>query len=130
MEENEDTTEIKKILSAKYAECNRILKKLKIKNNRLKIIYGIIIFSLLAGQSSIAALSSVTIPPLVIPIISGMSAFLTAISSGFKLNENKKKILVKIEEIKKIKSYIEIMDLPLDNEDRKNKLMEIINTLI
>ena len=125
-----NSDDLKKILSIKYIECNRVIKKLKIKNNRLKAIYGIIIFFLLAGQSTVAAISSFTIPPFIVPIISGSTAFLTAISTAFKIKDTRKNIVAKVEELKKLKSYIETIDLPLEDEDRKIKLTEIVNTLI
>jgi hypothetical protein len=121
--------EVKEFLKLKYEECNRVLKKLKIKNKRLKIIYVIIIVFCVISQATITIVSSIIVPPLLVPILSGITAVLTGLSSAFKIRETKLKIAQKIEEIKKLKSYIEIMNLSQFGLD-ESKIEEIINTLI
>lgn len=121
--------EVKEYLKLKYDECNRVLKKLKIKNKRLKIVYVLIIVFCVVSQGTITIVSSIIVPPLLVPILSGITAVLTGLSSAFKIRETKLKIAQKIEEIKKLKSYIEIMNLSQFGLD-ESKIEEIINTLI
>ena len=71
-----DIEEGKDYLKLKYEECNIILKKLKRKNKRLKIIYFVIIVFIMVSQTSIAIITTITVPPLLVPIISGLTTVL------------------------------------------------------
>jgi hypothetical protein len=120
--------EYEKFLKNKYKECNAALKKLKRKKKIIKIVYFLIIFTILSAQATVVTISTTTVPPLVIPIISGMSGVLTGVSSAFKIKDLRTKIEKKIEEIKKIKNSID--EIEIEGDTNWEKIKEIVNTLI
>ena len=124
----DDEKEIEKFLKNKYKECNKALIKLKKKKKIIKITYFIIIFTIMSSQAAVVTISSISLPPLVIPIISAVSGVLTGISSAFKMKDLKTKIANKIDEIKKIKNSID--EIELEGDTNLDKIKEIVNTLI
>jgi hypothetical protein len=82
----------------------------------------------MSAQVKVVTISSITTPPLVIPIISGVSAVLTGISSAFKMKDLKTKIEKKIDEIRNIKNSLD--EIELEVETNLEKIRAIVNTLI
>lgn len=123
-----DNNEIKKILNNKYEECNKVLKKLKKKKKRIKIFYILVATTIIICQSTVVTISSFTIPPFIVPIICGTSALLTTITSTFEIKDLRSKTTNKIAEIKKLKNYID--QIELEGESDLDKIREIVNSLI
>jgi ABC-type iron transport system FetAB permease component len=123
-----EENELEKFLKNKYKECNSALKKLKKKKKITKIIYFLIILTIMSAQATVLTISTITVPPLVIPIISGIAGVLTGVSSAFKIKDLKSKIERKIDEIKKIKNSIN--EIELEGDTNWEKIREIVNTLI
>jgi hypothetical protein len=82
----------------------------------------------MSAQATVVTVSTISVPPLVIPIISGISGVLTGVSSAFKIKDLKSKIEKKIDEIKKIKNSID--EIELEGEKNWEKVRDIVNTLI
>jgi len=65
------------------------------------------IVSIIIGQTSISIAAPLMVPATILAGISGGTAILTAISTRFQLKNKRTKIDNKIQEVRKIKSYLE-----------------------
>lgn len=124
---DEYKNKIKDFLSNKLVECDKIIKKRKRKNRNIKRLYISLISISIIGSSIVIILSSLTIPPLVIASVSGLTTITSALSIKFNLQGKKNKLEQNIQQLNKIKDkldYIISCNGDLTKEDCDNILRE------
>ena len=118
---------LKIFLQQKIQECKVIIRKRKRKNKIVKGIYiSLITISMISG-TIVTIFASVSISPLTIACVSGLSTLLSALSVQFNLQNKKTKLYKNIQDLNKIKDkldYVISCNGNLSNEDCKRILDE------
>ena len=120
MHENEVTKEVttqgattnisqklKDFLNKKSNESKIKIKKLKRKRTAYKIIFITTASSSVVISCILASISSLTLPPAVVPILSITGGVLTGISAKFNIEDRKTKINKEIERLSKIETRLD-----------------------
>lgn len=102
-----NSEKLQEFLNRKLTECTAVIRKYKRRNRILKAFYYTMIVSIIIGQTSISIAAPLMVPASILAGISGGTAILTAISTRFQLKNKRTKIDNKIQEVRKIKSYLE-----------------------
>lgn len=102
-----NSEKLQEFLNRKLSDCTELITKYKTQNRRLKILYYMLIISIIIGQTSVSIGAPLMVPASIIAGISGGTAILTAISTKFQLKNKRNKIDNKIQEVRKIKGYLE-----------------------
>lgn len=98
---------VKEFLSSKLGECERIIAKRKRKNKSVKILYISLITTSIVGSSVVILLSSLTVPPIAIGCVSGLTTITSALSIKFNLQDRKNKLERSIQNLQKIKDKLD-----------------------
>ena len=98
---------VKEFLSCKLGECERIITKRKKKNRTIKISYISLITASIVGSSAAILLSSLTVPPIAIGCVSGLTTITSALSIKFNLQDRKNKLEHSIQNLHKIKDKLD-----------------------
>ena len=97
---------VKLFLSEKFDESKYKVKKLK----RKRLVYKILSTSTAGGSIIIsvvlASISSLALPPIVIPILSITTGILTGLSAKFNFQDNKDKLSKEIQRLDKLQNKI------------------------
>jgi hypothetical protein len=96
-------------LNNKLLDCQGKLAKLKRKRRIIKTCYIITVLISIGISSLTSVLATLTIPILVVTILSTCSAILTGISARFNFYNKKAEIKALIEKLNKIKAKLEFV---------------------
>ena len=94
-------------LNKKLLECQGKLTKLKRKRRIIKTCYIITVLLSIGLSSAVSVMATITVPIIIVPILSAFSAILTAISARFNFHDKKAQIKGLIEKLDKIKAKLE-----------------------
>lgn len=110
-EHEKDNEQIKEktkaFLTAKIVECECIIRKKKKRRMLTNAIYTTLIITSIIGTTTIIILSSLTLSPLIISIVSGISTASTAVSMKFGLENKKDKLACAIQKLNRIKDKLD-----------------------
>ena len=118
VDEHNLSKKVKEYLSRKLINCKQELIKLKCKRKRIKILYvTTVLSSIVISAITVSLTNVVSIPIIVITVLSASSAILTGISARFNFQNKKVEINNLIDRLNKIKSKIDYViscngDLP------------------
>lgn len=96
-------------LNKKLLECQGKLTKLKRKRRIIKICYIITVLISIGLSSAVSVMSTLTVPLIVVTILSTCSAILTGISARFNFYNKKAEIKALIDKLNRIKAKIEFV---------------------
>ena len=96
-------------LNKKLLECQGKLTKLKRKRRIIKVCYIITVLLSIGLSSAVSVLATLTVPIIVVTILSTCSAILTGISARFNFYNKKAEIKSLIEKLNKIKAKLEFV---------------------
>lgn len=94
-------------LNNKLLECQGKLTKLKRKRRLIKTCYIITVLVSIGLSSAVSVMATLTVPIIVVTILSTCSAILTGISARFNFYNKKSEIKCLIGKLKKIKTKLE-----------------------
>ena len=94
-------------LNNKLLECQGKLTKLKRKRRLIKTCYIITVLVSIGLSSAVSVMATLTVPIIVVTILSTCSAILTGISARFNFYNKKSEIKCLIAKLKKIKTKLE-----------------------
>ena len=122
---------LKNFLQQKIKECEIVIKKRKRKNNLIKGLFVTSITISMVGGSIVLLLSSISVAPIAVACISGMSTLSTALSIKFNLQNKKDKLNKNIQDLNKVKDKLDYViscngDL---SEIACNKILDEFRTL-
>ena len=107
-EEYSVSEKVKAYLHRKLNDCRKELKKLKCKRKKIKIIYISIVVSSIVISTVVASLTSViSVPIIVITVLSAGSAILTGVSSRFNFQNKKYEINLIIDRLNKLQAKLD-----------------------
>src|SRR5271165_3372438 len=99
---------VKDYLRRKLSDCEKKLIKLKRKRTIIKILYVSTVVSSIIISTVVASLTSmISVPIIVITVLSAGSAVLTGISSRFNFQNKKYEINILIDRLNKIQSKLD-----------------------
>ena len=124
--EHNISEKVKAFLTRKLTESRQKVKKLK----RKRTIYNIL-FITTAGSSIVisvvlAGISTITMPPVIIVILSISSGILTGISAKFGFQDKKEKLNKEIVKLNKIQSKLDYV-ISCNGNLTQNKYQEILS---
>src|SRR6266545_7089744 len=106
--ENNISEKVKEYLGRKLVDCKNELIKLKRKRKRIKILYvTTIVSSIIISAVSVSLTSIISVPIIVITILSASSAILTGVSAKFNFENKKGQINHLIDKLNKIQSKLD-----------------------
>jgi Protein of unknown function (DUF4231) len=100
---------VKQHLIKKLEDCQLKLNKLERKRKIFKKLYIVTIILSIVTSSVVVVISPLTVPVMVVPILSAFGAILTGISARFNFNEKKsemKRLINKFNNIKEKLNYV------------------------
>ena len=107
-EEHNISEKVKKYLERKLNDCKHELIKLKRKRKRIKILYVTTVVTSIIISTAVASLTSmISVPIIVITILSASSAILTGVSARFNFQNKKIEINNLIDKLNKIQSKLD-----------------------
>jgi len=107
-EEYRVSEKVKAYLHRKRNDCRKELIKLKRKRKIIKIIYISTVVSSIVISTVVASLTSIiSVPIIVIAVLSAGSAILTGVSSRFNFQNKKSEINTLIDKLNKIQSKLD-----------------------
>jgi len=99
---------VKEYLARKLSDCRNELFRLKRKRRIIKILYVSTVVSSIIISTAVASLTSmVSVPIIVITVLSAGSAILTGVSSRFNFQSKKYEINILIDRLNKIQSKLD-----------------------
>ena len=101
------SSKLKNFLNIKLDESKGNVIKLKKKQKIIKILYYSTTVTSIIISATLASISLMTIPPIIITILSTSNAILTAISIKFNIEDKSLKIDREITQLKKLKNKLE-----------------------
>ena len=108
---NEDhniSEKVKDFLKRKLIDCERELAKLKRKRKKIKILYvSTVISSIVISAVTVSLTGIISVPIIVITILSAGSAILTGVSTRFNFQSKKFEINNLIQKLHKIQSKLD-----------------------
>mgnify|MGYP003471056072 FL=1 len=105
--EHNISEKVKQFLTRKLSESNNKIKKLKRKRTIYKILFITTASSSIIISVVLASVSSLTVPPIVIPILSITSGVLTGISAKFGFESKKERLNKEILKLNKIQNTLD-----------------------
>lgn len=102
-----NSEKLKKFLAKQIEECEAVIKKRKRKNKIIKSIYITTVTISMIGGTIVVILSSISIAPIAIACISGLSTLLSGVSLKFNLENKKNKLDKNIQDLNKIKDKLD-----------------------
>ena len=107
MNEESFGDKLKVFLSNKLKECEDLIVKRKRKNKLIKILYYSLITGSIVGNATVIILTSISLPPLSVLIVSGFTGVLTTLSVKFNLQGNKAKLINNIQKLNMLKGKLD-----------------------
>ena len=107
MNEESFGDKLKVFLSNKLKECEDLIVKRKRKNKLIKILYYSLITGSIVGNATVIILTSISLPPLSVLIVSGATGVLTTLSVKFNLQGNKAKLINNIQKLNMLKGKLD-----------------------
>ena len=107
MNEESFGDKLKVFLSNKLKECEDLIVKRKRKNKLIKILYYSLITGSIVGNATVIILTSISLPPLSVLIVSGSTGVLTTLSLKFNLQGNKAKLINNIQKLNMLKGKLD-----------------------
>ena len=108
VEEHNISEKVKDYLRRKLNDCEKKLIKLKRKRTIIKILYVSTVVSSIIISTVVASLTSmISVPIIVITVLSAGSAILTGVSSRFNFQSKKYEINILIDRLNKIQSKLD-----------------------
>jgi hypothetical protein len=98
---------LKIFLSSRLSDCEQLIVKRKRKNKLIKLLYYSLITSSIIGNSVVIILTSVSLPPLSVLIVSGVTGVLTTLSVKFNLQGNKSKLINNIQKLNMLRGKLD-----------------------
>ena len=120
----------KQFLTRKLSESNNKIKKLKRKRTIYKILFITTASSSIIISVVLASVSSLTVPPIVIPILSITSGVLTGISAKFGFESKKERLnkeILKLNKIQNTLDYVISCNGDLTDEQFQQIVLEFTN---
>lgn len=120
---------VKEFLNKKLDESKIKIKKLKRKRTIYKTLFITSAGSSIVISVILASISSLTVPPIVIPILSIAGGVLTGMSAKFNFQDKKEKLHKEIERLSKIQSrldYVVSCNGDLTKEHYEQIMLEFI----
>ncbi len=120
------TNKLKDFLTKKLNESNVKIKKLKRKRTVYKTLFMTTAGSSIVISVVLASVSSLTVPPLVIPILSISSGVLTGLSAKFGFQDKKEKLNIEIKKLNKIQNTLDYV-ISCNGDLTKEQFQQIIS---
>jgi tetrahydromethanopterin S-methyltransferase subunit G len=99
---------VKEYLTRKLEDCRHELVKLKRKRKRIKILYvSTVVSSIIISTVSVSLTSIISVPIIVITVLSSSSAILTGVSARFNFQNKKVEINNLIDRLNKIQAKLD-----------------------
>ena len=107
-DEHNISEKAKEYLSRKLENCRQQLLKLKRKRKRIKILYvTTVVSSIVISAVTMSLTSIVSVPIIVITVLTAISAILTGVSTRFNFQNKKVEINNLIDKLNKIQSKLD-----------------------
>ena len=107
-EEHNISEKVKQYLERKLQDCRNELIKLKRKRKKIKVLYvTTVVSSIVISAVTISLTSLVSIPIIVVTVLSASSAILTGVSARFNFQNKKVEIKNLIDRLNKIQSKLD-----------------------
>jgi len=106
--EHNISEKVKDFFKRKLIDCESELAKLKLKRKKIKILYvSIVVISIVISAVTVSLTAIISVPVVVITILSAGSAILTGVSARFNFQHKKFEINRLIEKLHKIQSKLD-----------------------
>ena len=107
-EEHNRSQKVKQYLERKLQDCRNELIKLKRKRKKIKVLYvTTVVSSIVISAVTISLTSVVSIPIIVVTVLSASSAILTGVSARFNFQNKKVEIKNLIDRLNKIQTKLD-----------------------
>jgi hypothetical protein len=120
------STKINEFLNRRLMESQLSIKKLKRKRTVYKILFITTTGSSIIIAVTLAGISALTVPPMVIPILSITSGILTGLSAKFGFQDKKEQLNKEIRNLHKIQNTFDYV-ISCNGDMTKQKFQEIIS---
>ena len=125
-EEHNISEKVKQYLERKLQDCRNELIKLKRKRKKIKVLYvTTVVSSIVISAVTISLTSVVSIPIIVVTVLSASSAILTGISARFNFQNKKVEIKNLIDRLNKIQSKLDYV-ISCNGNLTQNEYQEIL----
>lgn len=124
--EHNISDKVKQFLTKKLSDSKIKIKKLKRNRNIYKILFITTASSSIVISVILASISTLTVPPVVIPILSITSGILTGLSTKFGFQDKKEKLNREIQRLNKIQSTLDYV-ISCNGDLTKEKFQQIIS---
>ena len=125
-EEHNISEKVKIFLKRKLIDCERELAKLKRKRKKIKILYvSTVVTSIVISAVTVSLTGIISVPIIVITILSAGSAILTGVSARFNFQHKKFEISCLIEKLNKIQSKLDYV-ISCNGDLTQNEYQEIL----
>ena len=128
--EHNISEKVKQFLTRKLSESNNKIKKLKRKRTIYKILFITTASSSIIISVVLASVSSLTVPPIVIPILAITIGVLTGISAKFGFESKKERLnkeILKLNKIQNTLDYVISCNGDLTDEQFQQIVLEFTN---
>jgi hypothetical protein len=116
---------LKEFLTKKLSDSQVTIKKLKRKRTIYKMLFITTASSSIVISVALASISSLTVPPIVIPILSITSGILTGISAKFGFQDKKEILSREIRKLNKIQNTLDYV-ISCNGNMTKEQFQQII----
>ena len=123
--EHNISEKVKQFLTKKLSHSQVKIKKLKRQRNIYKILFITTAGSSIVISVVLASVSSLTVPPIVIPILSITSGVLTGISAKFGFESKKERLNKEILKLNKIQNTLDYV-ISCNGDITKEKFQQIL----
>ena len=125
-EEHNISEKVKDFLKRKLIDCERELAKLKRKRKKIKILYvSTVVTSIVISAVAVSLTGVISVPIIVITILSAGSAILTGVSARFNFQNKKMEINNLISRLNKIQSKLDYV-ISCNGDLTQNEYQEIL----
>jgi hypothetical protein len=125
-EEHNISEKVKDFLKRKLKDCEHELRKLKRKRTKIKILYvSTVVTSIVISTITVSLTAIISVPVIVITILSAGSAILTGVSARFNFQHKKFEISCLIEKLNKIQSKLDYV-ISCNGDLTQNEYQEIL----
>jgi len=125
-EDHNISEKVKDFLKRKLTDCERELAKLKRKRKKVKIVYvSTVVTSIVISGVTVSLTAIISVPVIVITILSAGSAILTGVSARFNFQNKKMEISNLISRLNKIQSKLDYV-ISCNGDLTQNEYQEIL----
>ena len=126
IEEHNISEKVKQYLERKLQDCRNELIKLKRKRKRIKILYvSTVVSSIIISTVVVSLTGMVSVPIIVITVLSASSGILTGVSARFNFQNKKVEINNLIDRLNKIQSKLDYV-IPCNGDLGQKEYQEIL----